>query len=346
MVLRVLKIPISLVIAIFTCIYMISIATGAIRTALAPICSVPIISLACPTAFEPIKPNGPRKPDFPGLLNIECTSLESLLEETVEGPGLALKMEQIEMETRDLVTLVRVSNLNSRKVLADSLGKFVKDARKVSRGLTRFNSQVGVAVDNIIAVNDYALSAIEAADAKSSASSLRRLLPFGQSESATTQVVLRTFTEARNTLPINMQRLVHEAEVSISDLNKLEEHLKSIHEIVSREDSSISAAKEELTAQPQIISGRDRREFREMDERRALLKRVGKYRDRARGHVVAALQILEKTVEDMEELRDRMAAPQLAGDIVPMNIHLKRLRFGLERLKERRAGARTTNKIS
>ncbi|KAF8263579.1 hypothetical protein EI94DRAFT_1740583, partial [Lactarius quietus] len=269
-------------------------------TVLTPICSISIISLACP-AFEPIRPNDPPKPDFPSILNIECTNLESLFEETVEGPGLALKMKQVEMETRDLVTVVRKSNLglNSREIIVDSLGKFVKDARKVSRELTRFSSRVGVAMDNII---DSALSAIEAADAKSSAFSPSRLL----------------------------QLLVHEAEVSLSDLNKLEEHLKSIHDVVSHEESPFTAAKEQFA---QLIS--------RMGKRRALLNRVGKYRDRARGHVVAALHYLEKTVQDMEELRDRMTSPQLVGETVPIDIHIKRLRFGLLRLKERRASKKS-----
>ncbi|KAF8263573.1 hypothetical protein EI94DRAFT_1740560 [Lactarius quietus] len=259
---RVLKIPISLIIATISCIYIISLVSGVIRTALAPICSVPIISPACP-AFVFTKPNGPQEPDFPGLLTIECTNLESLLEETVKGPRLALKMKQVEMETRDLVALVRTSDLSSREVLADSLRMFVEDARKVSRGLTRFSSRVGVAVDNII---DSALSAIES-DAKSSAFSTSR----------------------------SLQPLVHEAKASIFDLHKLEGHLNSIHDVVSREDSPFSAAKE-LLAQLWTKMGGDRKEFRGMYERRALFKRVGKYRDRARG---------------MEELRDRMVAPSL-----------------------------------
>lgn len=159
-VLRMLKIPISLVLVILVCIYAITLTsgviTGVIRTALAPICSIPIISLACP-AFEPNKPypvshsnRVPRRADFPRLLDVESKSLESLLDETVEGPGLALEIKKAELATSDLVTLVRVSNLNSRDVLADSLGEFVKDARKVGRGLTRFSSRVGGAVDKYV----------------------------------------------------------------------------------------------------------------------------------------------------------------------------------------------------
>src|SRR5579863_1177552 len=60
-------------------------------------------------------------------------------------------------------------------------------------------------------------------------------------------IISQSFTEAMNTLSANMRRLV--LEVSISDLSKLEEHRKSIHELVSREHTSISVARGELLAQ-------------------------------------------------------------------------------------------------
>jgi len=87
---------------------------------------------------------------------VEYKSLESLLDEAVEGPGLALEIKKAEMATSDLVTLVRISKLNSREILANSLGEFVKDARKVGRGLTRFSSRVGGAMDKYA----YRLSAL------------------------------------------------------------------------------------------------------------------------------------------------------------------------------------------
>lgn len=81
---------------------------------------------------------------------MESKTLESLLDEMVEGPGLALEIKKAEMATSDLATLVRVSDLKSREFLADSLSEFVKDARKVGRGLTRFSSKVGGTVDRYV----------------------------------------------------------------------------------------------------------------------------------------------------------------------------------------------------
>ena len=151
---RLLKIPISLVVVVFACTYAIALSSGAIRTALSPICGIPIISLVCPHLDKPYPVSSsnrvPRRADFPRLLDVERKTLEALLDETVEGPGLALEIKKAELATSDLVTLVRVSKLNSRDTLADSLSEFVKDARKVGRGLTRFSSRVGGAVDKYV----------------------------------------------------------------------------------------------------------------------------------------------------------------------------------------------------
>ncbi|KAI0254994.1 hypothetical protein BJV78DRAFT_1120256 [Lactifluus subvellereus] len=313
----------------------------AIEHALASWCSVPVVSPFCPASRHSAPPAPPPQwADFPRLLNLESGTFEALLDETVKGPGLALEMKKAEVATRDLATLVRISNLKSREVLADSLSDFVKDARKVGRGLIRFNSRVGGAVDTVITVNDYALHAIEAASSKSSALLPRGLWPFSPSENATNQVITRTFTEAMNTLLTNLQSLVLEAEVSISDLNKLEEHLGSIHEIVSRECDAISTASGGALAQLWTNVVNDSDQPNRNDKHLVLLNDVGGYRNRALTHVVAALQMLETMAEDMEELRRRVAAPQLVGDAIPIDVHIKSLRSGVERLKGIRAGSK------
>ncbi|KAH8983399.1 hypothetical protein EDB86DRAFT_2967167, partial [Lactarius hatsudake] len=284
-----LKTPISFVLVIFACTYAILIVSGATSTALAPICSIPIVSLVCPTLHPyPTPPSNhvPRRADVPRLLDVESKILEPLVDETAEDSELALEIKKAEIATSDLVTLVRVSNLNGRDVLVDSLSDFVKDAHRVGRGLTRFSSQVD-AVDNIIAMDDHALRVIEPAGSEDVISYALMFIknsfsPFSLNtfRSATQEVGVRIFVEVMDTLSVHMQRLVLEAEVSISDLNKLEEHLSSIHEIVSREDGSISATREHL-AQLSTVLGDNREELNKMDEHLAL----DRYRDRALPHV-------------------------------------------------------------
>jgi hypothetical protein len=155
-VIRMMKFPFSIALVVMICAYALSVMSDAVTSALAPMCSIPGLSLVCitsKTSGPPRPPNTDRTPqwaDFPSLLNVESNTFESLLDETVKGPGLALEIKKAEMATSDLATLVRVSNLNSREILSDSLSEFVKDARKVGRGLTRFSSKVGGTVDKYV----------------------------------------------------------------------------------------------------------------------------------------------------------------------------------------------------
>ena len=174
-----------------------------------------------------------------------------------------------------------------------------------------------------------------------------------------------------NVLSTNMERLVLEAEVSILDLDKLEKRLNSIHIILTREYSTISTAKHDLRNKLRVMDelctrmltifdvdrdrlggiydagawlltkfGVDRGQLGGMEENLALLKGVGGYRNRARAHVVAVLEMLRLMADDMEDLRERVAAPDLVGGSIPVFVHMKSLRIGLERLKGRQAGVK------
>lgn len=150
------KYPISITLAIIACICALAIMSDAVGSVLGQMCSVPAVSLLCPTIASP--PNPERIPlwaDFPSLLKVESKTLEALLDGTVEVPGLALEMKKAEMATSDLAMLVRISKLNGREFIADSLREFVKDSRQASRGLMSFSSSVGSAVDKCV----YMLSA-------------------------------------------------------------------------------------------------------------------------------------------------------------------------------------------
>ncbi len=97
------------------------------------------------------------------------------------GSGLSLEIKKAEMATSDLVTRVRLSELNARDSIARALSEFVSGAKKTGRALQRLTSKVGGSVGqvstinrlikylstitrayhSIMAVNEYALRAIE-----------------------------------------------------------------------------------------------------------------------------------------------------------------------------------------
>ena len=192
---------------------------------------------------------------------------------------------------------------------------------------------------SIMAVNDYALHAIEAAQSKPSWLSMDGLISWSRPQ-PTNEIVTRTFTEAMSVLSSAMERLILEAEVNLGNLNKLEERLLTLHDIVSREDSTLSSAKAELLSELWTKLGGNRKTLRNFESHLFLLKNLGMYRRKALTHVVAALQTLQAMSSDMEDIRDRVAAPELTGSKIPVEVHMKSIRSGLERLKEGRVRAR------
>ena len=152
-VVRAMKFPFSIALIVIVSAYALSVMSGAVSSALSPLCSTPALSLLCPIskssgpARRANPDRTPRWADFPSLMSVESKTFEYLFDEAAQSPGIALDIKKAEMATSDLVTLVRASDLNSRVVLADSLSEFMKDASKVGRGLTRFGSKVSGSVD-------------------------------------------------------------------------------------------------------------------------------------------------------------------------------------------------------
>jgi len=186
-------------------------------------------------------------------------------------------------------------------------------------------------------VNDYALHSIESARASRSISDL---MPWNPSrQSIIDEVITKTFEETMHALSNNMARLVIEAEHSLQGLDALEVRLETLHEIISREESSVTFDQTQLLADLWTILGGNREELRNFEHHLTLLKELGAYRKQARGHVVAALQTLRTMSDDMEDMRERVAAPNLIGSSVPAEVHMKSIRMGLERLLEGRTKA-------
>ena len=188
-------------------------------------------------------------------------------------------------------------------------------------------------VFRITSLNDYALQTIE--ESKVPASLAVRALPFIFSDtSPTKEAVLDTFLASMDNIGNHMARLRDEAEVSMGHLLRLEEHLIVLHEETHRDDKALKAAKDDVLAELWSLLGGNKKKLRKMDLNLGLLKNVEKYRKKALAHVVSTLQALHTLDADMEELRTRVAAPELVGDRIPVEVHIKSIKAGLDRLKE------------
>ena len=191
-----------------------------------------------------------------------------------------------------------------------------------------------------MAVNDYALQKIDAAQKSKHSRLFAVLIPWKSNEKFINQVVVETFGEAMNILSTDMGRLILEAEANIIALKTLEERLSTLHDIISREDLTLSSEKVDLLAELWTILGFNRKELRNFDQSLLLLKELKTYRQQAFSRVVTALQTLQMMDADMEVIRERVARPAIAGSAIPVEVHMKSIQLGLERLREGRMRAK------
>ncbi|KAF8581128.1 hypothetical protein K439DRAFT_1355017 [Ramaria rubella] len=282
-----------------------------------------------------------RQADYPRLVNIQSATFEQLLDDSVGGAGLALEIKKAEMATSDLTALVRLSCFPNKDKMAETLDTFVEDARRTARGLQRFSAKVGGAVDEIIAVNDYALRQIEIAVSANSSPGFwqNTIVPFF-SRRDSLDVLTTSFTEAMIVLEAELHTLIMAAEASLHDLDSLEELLRVLYTIVAREDASLSTSKQELLSNLWTILGGNRAAIRSYDSHLKLLGGLAEYRRQALAHVVGALQTLQAMSAELENLRDRVSRPVLSGDIIPLEVHVRSIRGGLNSLTEGRLKAK------
>jgi hypothetical protein len=145
---------------------------------------------------------------------------------------------------------------------------------------------------------------------------------------------METFLMSMDNIASHVVRLRDEAEISMGHLLRLEEHLMVLHEITHRDNKELTAAQEDVLVELWTWLGGNKSKLRKMSLNLDLLRGVESYRKKALAHVVATLQVLHALDADMEELRTRVAAPDIVGDKIPIEVHIKSIKAGVERLKD------------
>ncbi|KAF7986464.1 hypothetical protein HWV62_31245 [Athelia sp. TMB] len=309
-----------------------------LRTVFAPLCHIPGVSRSafCAPPSSSSTAKAPQWADYPHLMDSQSGALEQLLRASGGGSELAIEIKTSEKAAIELTTLVRMSNFRSRDLIADTLGEFAKDARSTGRELHRLATKVGHAVDGILAVNNYALHTIEGALAPPPRFALLSFI----ARAPTQELARKAFSEAMDHLATSLAQLTVEAQVSLRHLDALQERLVTLHDMLVREGAVLSDAESELLTALWTKLGGNRDLLRGHDESRELLGELGVHRSRALWQVLSALKTLQDMNDDMQDLRERVAAPEIVGSIIPVELHIQSIRSGLERLKEGRSKAR------
>lgn len=190
-----------------------------------------------------------------------------------------------------------------------------------------------------MALNDYAMATIEGAHNKAPSRLLRAISPVKLGPTAE-EIIAEAFTLAMDESEHAIEKLILEAEVSWQNLEQLDADIGALHEMITREDKHTTVERDKLLGELWTKLGGNKKAVRDYGDRLALLDDLGEYRKRAVAHVRAALRTLHTMSDDLEVLRERVAAPGLLESKLPLHVHMESIRNGLERLQEGRAASR------
>ena len=110
------------------------------------VCNLPFIPVIIPQcATLPIGAIG--RADFAGLLAIQHRAFDELVASSTTNSELVVNVKHAELAIRDLVVLVKASNLTTKEPLANTLSLFSVDARRTGRGLQLLMSKIHGTID-------------------------------------------------------------------------------------------------------------------------------------------------------------------------------------------------------
>ncbi|KAF8705294.1 hypothetical protein RHS03_05302, partial [Rhizoctonia solani] len=323
-----------------------------VRTFMSPVCSLPLISSRIEYCNRD-ELSRRFSPDFPKLVSLQ-SRLEDVMDDSASSSIVAVDIKNSEMAVRDLTTLVKISTLVAKDSLVERLNEFVVDAKTAGRNLQRFGGRVGGAVDQIVAMNEYVLKLLEntAKDSEAQISSgpvqrvMNAVSPIKVSGpqviAARRKEVETMWYQATGMMDATIRKLIHEAEANIIALDKLESQLDLINEMILREDEGIRAKAEEVLGELWTKLGGNKKKLNSFRSHRMLLNEIRTYRKRALAHVSSTLVQLQGLSADLDDLRQRVVTPTLAGEEagIPLEVHIGSMQKGTERLLEGRKRAR------
>ncbi|EIW54256.1 uncharacterized protein TRAVEDRAFT_132785 [Trametes versicolor FP-101664 SS1] len=308
--------------AIFLFVAVVSFVIDTAHDSLVSLCDLPgMMHLPfCPTipswsADNPIL----HHVDYPGLVKVQNSLLDDLVGQSASGQVLALNVKHAELAVRDLIGLVRASNLTGRDALADALSGFVSDAQLTGRGLQQLSAKIHGTVDSIAAFNTHAYYTISSNGV--------------QGASYTNGVLARTFQVSTDALAAQVGRVLVAASTSALDLDRLEETLTIIHELCAREAILQHIVADDLLWNLWTLVGLNRAKLRDLKRRGLVLKEVKRFRNLAVGYVAATTQALQVADAELLELRDRLADASVGMEDIPVEVQLASIERMLWRLK-------------
>ncbi|GAB7356061.1 hypothetical protein MBLNU459_g6678t1 [Dothideomycetes sp. NU459] len=323
---------------------------SSVNTALSPLCRIPgsgYLNLPFCEKGEFTSPAGPV--EFDKLITAQ-SAFEDVLTTSAGGASLPLDMKRSEASIRDLKHVVQYSTLPSRNELVFEFAGFVETARQASTDLTRYNSRIGRAVDKILTTNRWTLQVLDGISSSSNhqgtisrlVSNLNILAPFQPPQRVTQDLLFEQYLRHTSAIEEQISSLIFEAQALLRVLDNLDERLDVIADIATRDGIKAQGNKDELFAMLWTKLGGNRGSVNKLDAQLAILKDVSGYRKMAWAHVAGTVVKLQAIAANLEDLRERVAMPDVLGlrHDLPLEMHIREIGMGVDRLESVREEGR------
>lgn len=337
-ILSLLKWPIAILLTIYLGRYLLARSVSRVAGALQSqvrysICSLP---LAAPLVKQAIPGfcefSDAPKLDFNDLIDVQRNTANAATVSVYSG-SLPLQLKKAEMATSDLRSVLQLSDLSCKNSLDEALHSFTVHARDSSRHIQKTVVRVGGLLDASLAMNEWAISALEKSDGK--VSTLGGLIPFiGQLDTRTS--VTNTYVQAMDELSSYLKRLIESNQKAYESLDKLEEDLHLIHEIVGLEKKVQKSEQGEVLSNLWSFLGGNRKLKSIFKSNLATLDSFERGRISNKAVVAATSVAFTKMMLEIEDLRERVQRPGLTGDVIPVEMHIRNIELGIEELRSRR----------
>jgi hypothetical protein len=343
--------------AIFLALYTIfgglimaqNMVTKSIHTSLSPLCKIPGASYLdlpfCPT-LVPKDGSSPEPVEFKGLMDVQ-DRFEEVLEKSAQGVSMPMEMKRSEASVRDLRTMVRYSDLQSKEELLLEFDGFVDAARIASNDLQRFNTHVGSAVDSVISINRWTsryLDGLAAERESKGALSAWVDWAFAPFQPATfsDRNLVDQYVQHTALVGDKIGDLIIEAQAVLRTLSRAEDHLGIIYDFVTRTQESVQGRKDEILWTLWTLVGANSRDLHNLNKQLSLLRQVDTQRAGAVRQVNDLILELQNIQSGLGDLRDRVAEPELTRHKVhvPLSVHIETIDKGVERLERARGRIR------
>ncbi|KAF2970439.1 hypothetical protein GQX73_g3101 [Xylaria multiplex] len=346
------KWPVALLLALYIAIG-ISIAgknvvTQSISASLQPICRIPGAPLFN-FSFCLDNPNiqgwkGRAQPvEFDELMNVQ-SQFEQVLEDSAQGVSLPMDMKRTEASVRDLRTVIKYSDLPAREELVYEFDGYIETVRQIVDDLQAFNTHVGGAVDSVISINRWTSRFIDSVAVKREAhgslisQGIEWVFSPFQPVAFDERMILEKYIEHSVFVSDKIQSLILEAQAILRLLLQADDHLQRINEFVIRRGNYVKEKRSEVLWDLWTFIGANNNRLHKLSAQLSLLKQVEAQRTTAVTQLLNLIHDLSDIQTKLSDLRDRVAAPGLLADTmpIPLSVHIETINAGVARLEAAR----------